>query len=147
MRYPNTADSQERMTRATYLLSAKSGGWSHHPDAHHPDYRLLNFRLVVSRDGTPLGGNNVQAVLGAPDQTRYRLDEDVAMWLPSGWWVSLRNQFARAPDVATEILTSVQDRLAHVTSQLSDARGERTEELTAALFSTVFHAEGRDYWR
>jgi hypothetical protein len=135
------------MKRATYLLSAKSGGWSHHPDASHPDYRLLNFRLVASRDGKPLGGNNVQAVLGAPDQPRYRLDEDVAMWLPSGWWVSLRNHFAKAPDVATEILTSVQDRLGEVTAALSDARGKRTEELTAELFGTVFRAEGPDPWR
>ena len=135
------------MTRAMYLLSVKSGGWSHHPSAHHSDYRLLNFQLVVSRDGKPLGGNNVQAVFGAPDQTRYRLDEDVAMWLPSEWWVSLRNHFAKVPDVATEILTSVQGRLTEVTAQLSDARGERTEELTAELFGTVFRAEGPDYWR
>jgi hypothetical protein len=65
--------------------------------------------LVASRDGRPLGGNNVQAVLGAPDRKRFRLDRDVALWLPSGWWVSLRNQFAQAADVATKIVESVED--------------------------------------
>jgi hypothetical protein len=74
------------MKRAIYLLRAKSDGWSHHPDAHHPDYRLLNFMLTASRDPRRLGGNNVQTVLGAAeDQTRHRLDEEVAVWLPSGW--------------------------------------------------------------
>lgn len=34
------------MKRASDLLNPKSGGWSHHPDAHHPDYRLLNFMLT-----------------------------------------------------------------------------------------------------
>jgi hypothetical protein len=135
------------MKRVTYLLSPKSGGWSHHPATHHPDYRLLNFRLVASRDGRPLGGNNMQAVLGAPDQPRNGLDEDVAMWLPSGWWVSLRNQFAAAPDVARQVLASVESELADVTAQLRDARGERTAQLTTALFATVFRAEGPDHWR
>ena len=135
------------MKRTTCLLSAKSGAWSHHPAAHHPEYRLLNFLLVASRAGKPLGGHNVQAVLGAPDRPRYGLNEDVAIWLPSRWWVSLRNEFARAPDVAIEILTSVQDPLAEVTGQLSGARGERTEQLTEELFATVFQAAGPDYWR
>lgn len=135
------------MKRASDLLNPKSGGWSHHPDAHHPDYRLLNFMLTASRDGSPLGGNHVQAVLGAPDQTRFRLDEEVAIWLPSGWWVSLRNQFRQAPEVATEILSSVDDELAEATALLSAARGRRTEELSADLFGKVFRAEGPDYWR
>lgn len=135
------------MKEASFLLRPKSGGWSHHPDAHHRDYRLLHFTLTVRREDRSLGGNNVQAVLGAPDQTRYGLNQDVAVWLRSGWWVSLRNQFARAPDVATEIIKSVEDALCDVTAELTTARGARTEELTHDLFATTFHAKGRDYWR
>ncbi len=147
MMQPKTTGFLGPMKRVTYILSVKSGGWSHHPAAHHPEYRLLNFLLVASRGGKRLGGHNVQAVVGAPDQPRYGLDEDVAIWLPSDWWVSLRNEFAKAPDVATEILTSVGDQLDEITAQLSDARGERTEQLTEALFGTVFHAQGPDHWR
>jgi hypothetical protein len=65
------------------------------------------------------------------------------MWLPSGWWLSLRNQVRQAPDVATEILDSVDDELADTTALLSAARGRRTEELSADLFGTVFRAEAR----
>ncbi len=135
------------MKTVSFLLRPKSGAWSHHPGAHDPAYRLLSFTLRASREGKPLGGNNVQAVVGAPDRTRYRLDQDVAFWLPSGWWVSLRNQFAQAPDIATEIFKSVEDALSPLTEELTTARGARTEELTRELFATTFHAAGRDYWR
>jgi hypothetical protein len=135
------------MDKVGYRLRVKSGGWSHHPDAHDPEYRLLNFRLIADRDDVPLAGNNIQAVVGAPDRTRYGLDQDVAVWLPSGWWVSLRNHFSRAPDVATEILQSVETPLSQITGELTSARGARTEELTRDLFATTFHARGRDYWR
>ena len=135
------------MKRTEYLLSVKSGGWSHHPTAHDPDYRLLSFQLIANRAGKPLGGNNVQAVVGAPDQTRTALDEDIAMWLASGWWVTFRNQFADAPGVATEIVASAEDQLTELTAELHGARGARTEALTAELFDAVFPAEGPDYWR
>jgi hypothetical protein len=92
-------------------------------------------------------GEQGSAQIAGGARGAYVLDEDVAMWLASGWWVSLRNQFAKSPDVATEILTSVEDELAEFTARLSDARGERTEGLTAELFGTVFDAEGPDYWR
>ena len=135
------------MREVGYRLRAKSGGWSHHPDAHDPEYRLLSFTLTTEREGSPLGGNNVQAVVGAPDKKRYRLDQDVAVWLPSGWWVSLRNQFAQAPDVATEILKSVEHSLSEITGHLTTARGARTEELTRDLFAVTLDARGPDYWR
>jgi hypothetical protein len=135
------------MRRVAYRLRVKSGGWSHHPDAHDAAYRLLSFRLTADREDRPLAGNAIQAVVGAPDQPRYRLDADVAIWLPSGWWVSLRDRFARAPDVATGILESIEDPLSEITGRLTTARGERTEQLTRELFATTFQATGRDHWR
>jgi hypothetical protein len=135
------------MNDASYLLRAKSGGWSHHPDSHDADYRLLRFTLVASRDGRPLGGNNAQAVLGAPDTARHRLDQVVVLWLPSGSWVSPRNQFAQAADIAAKILESVNDPLSELTAELTTARGARTEELTRDLFAMTFNATGPDYWR
>jgi hypothetical protein len=91
--------------------TCESGWWSHHPEAHDPAYRLLDFALVAEREGRSIGGNNVQAIVGAPEKQRSGLDRDVAVWLPSGWWVTLRNQFARAPDAAMEILKSVEQPL------------------------------------
>jgi hypothetical protein len=135
------------MHEVGYRLRAKSGAWSHHPDAHDPEYRLLSFALTAERAGGPLGGNNVQAVVGAPDQKRYRLDQAVAVWLPSGWWVSLRNQLAQAPEVGTQILESVEHPLSEITAELGTARGARTEELTRDLFAVTFDASGPDYWR
>ena len=136
------------MKEVSFLLRAKSAGWTAHPDAHDPDYRLLNFTLAASRGGKPLGGNNVQAKLRAPDQPPERRAQNADdMRLTSGWSVSFRNQFAHAPDVATEILESVESALSEVTANLTTARGARTEQLTRDLFATTFHAKGRDYWR
>lgn len=100
--------------------------------------------MTVERDGKRLGGNNVQVVLGAPDRRRQRLDEDVAVWLESGWWVSLRNQFAQAPEVAATILASAASTL---TAEATGARGKDAEAVTRKLFSTTFEAAGPDYWR
>lgn len=135
------------MKRAQYVLRAKSGGWNEHPDNISHNYRLLNFTMTVEREGAPLGGNNIQLYLGAPDEKRHGLDEDVALWLASGWWVSLRNQFARAPDVATEIVGSVADSLTHLTTRAQNARGRETEAVTAEIFAMSLRAEGPDYWR
>ena len=136
------------MNEASFLLRAKSAGWTGPPDAHDPDYRLLNFTLVASRGDKPVGGNNVQAKLRAPDQPPDSWNPSADdMRLTSGWSVSFRNQFAQAPDVATEILNSIEDALSEVTAELTTARGARTEELTRDLFATTFHAKGRDYWR
>ena len=136
------------MKEASFLLRAKSAGWTAHQDAHDPNYRLLNFNLAASRDGKPLGGNSVQAKLRAPDQPPERRAQNVDdMRLTSGWSVSFRNEFAQAPDVAIEILDSIESALSEVTAKLTTARGARTEELTRDLFATTFHAKGRDYWR
>ena len=109
--------------------------------------RLLEFAIKARRIGRPLGGHNVQAVIGAPDQKRRGLNEEVALWLDSGWWVTLRNQFAQAPDVAVELLGSVADDLAKLTARLTDARGQEAKTLSAELFARRFEAIGPDYWR
>lgn len=136
----------DSMHQTQYSLRPKSGAWSTHPDAHSPDYRLLRFDMTVERGGKRLGGNNIQVVLGAPDEPQRGLDADVCMRLESGWWVSLRNQFADAPQVATAILASVADRLSEVTAEATEARGEGAEAVTQRLFSTDFRASGPNHW-
>lgn len=93
--------------------------------------------MTAEYDGKRLGGHNVQAVLGAPDQQRRGLDEDVALILASGWWITRRNQFAQTPCVAIEILESARDDLTRLTAAATGARGSAAEELTRKLFSTV----------
>jgi hypothetical protein len=133
------------MRTVRYSLHAKSGSWTRHPDSHSPDSRLLRF-MTVECDGERLGGNNVQVVIGAPDYPRRGLDEEVAMWLDSGWWVTLRNQFAQAPAVALQILRSVADDLSTLTGAATAARGIDAEEVTLRVFSTTLEAEGPAYW-
>jgi hypothetical protein len=134
------------MRQTRYVLRAKSGAWSAHPDAHSPDYRLLRFDLTVERDGKRLGGNNIQAVVGAADEPRPGLDSDVCIWLESGWWVSLRNHFAAAPEVAAAILASVADSLSALTAEATEARGKDAEAVTKKVFSAAFTAVGPDHW-
>lgn len=129
------------MKRTEYVLRPRSGGWTGGIDS-----RLVHFDMTLEHHGKPLGGHNVQVVLGAPDRVRRGLDEEVALTLPSGWWVSLRNQFALAPCVALEILESASDRLAQITREATEATGEATHELSRKLFATVVEATGPDYW-
>jgi hypothetical protein len=136
-----------RMRQTRYVLRAKSGAWSAHPDAHSPEYRLLRFDMTVERDGKRLGGNNIQLVVGAPDEVRRGLDREVSVWLQPGWWVSLQNQFADVPDVAAAILASVAAPLSALTGEATDARGKDAEAVTHKLFSTALEAAGPDYWR
>jgi hypothetical protein len=133
-------ESVEYVLRTKSLRSTRPRG----PD---PRYRLLGFTLTAERRGKPLGGNNVQAVVGAPSATRHGLDTDVALWLPSGWWVSLRNQFAASPNVANAILVSIADELDAATAQATDAHGAEAESITQDLVETAFLANGPDYWR
>lgn len=135
------------MKRAQYVLRVKSGGWNGHLKNIGDEYRLLDFTMTAEREGKPLGGNNIQLYLGAPDQERHGLNEDVALWLASGWWVSLRNQFATAPDVAAEIVRSVAGSLSDLTARAQNARGRDTEAVTAEVFATALTATGPDYWR
>jgi hypothetical protein len=109
--------------------------------------RLVGFDLTVERRGEGLGGNNVQAVVGAPSEERYGLSEEVALWLPSGWWVSLRNQFAAQPEVGSAIVRSAADELGEITSRVTHATGAEAEAVTRELFESTFPATGPDYWR
>jgi hypothetical protein len=135
------------MNRTHYILRPKSGAWTGHPsrsDAN--DYQILGFDMTVEYDGKRLGGNNIQLALGGPDSVRRGLDEDVVMWLSSGWWVSLRNQFSAAPCVAMEVLNSVADELSSITVDATEARGSNAAEVSERLFATTFTGEGPAYW-
>jgi hypothetical protein len=134
------------MHSTDYRLRVKSHGmrWGTYTDPQ--SVRLSSFTLRAECHGKDLGGNNIQAVVGAPDQPRRGLDEEPAMLLSSGWWVALRNQFARAPDVALEILGSAADDLAAITSEATAARGAAADEVRRKLFSAEFLGSGPDYW-
>jgi hypothetical protein len=129
------------MNRTQYILRPKSSARAVDP------LRLLGFDLTVEHDGKKLGGNNIQAVVGAPDRERRGLDEDVALRLSSGWWITLRNQFDLAPCVAMEILNSVAEDLSSITAKANQARGADAEALNRNLSHTAFSGEGPDYWR
>jgi hypothetical protein len=131
-------DHDPGMKRTDYILRPRSHGWR--------SDRVIHLDMTVEHGGRPLGGHNVQVVLGAPDQVRRGLDEDVALTLDSGWWVTLRNQFALAPCVATEILESAADRLNETTAEATEARGQAARELWSKLRSTVISAAGPAYW-
>lgn len=134
------------MKSASFELRFRSGAWTHQPPSASPDHRLLYFDMTVSRGGQPLGGHNVQVGLGAPDYDDGGRATEAALRLDSGWWVRLGNQFAQAPDVALQIIDSVATQLSDVTKQLSDARGEQTDELSDRLRATTFAASGPNYW-
>ncbi|MBV8991203.1 MAG: hypothetical protein JO372_21815 [Solirubrobacterales bacterium] len=122
------------MHRTNYVLRPRSHTWQ--------AGRLLGFDMTVEHDGRQIGGHNVQVVLGAPDQVRRGLDDDVALELDTGWWVTLRNQFALASCVAVEILDSARHALNDVTAEANAAYGEASEGLWARLRSSGFSATG-----
>jgi RNA:NAD 2'-phosphotransferase (TPT1/KptA family) len=121
-----------RAAGTQYQLRPKSGTWANRD-------RLLGFHLTVTYDGKQLGGNNIQAAVGAPDKKRFGLDEEVFLWLDSGWWVTLRNEFSRAPDVARQILGSAADEMSAITS---DPLGADASILGSAVIAAV----GPSYW-
>lgn len=132
------------MSRAEYILCPRSGGWTTQPGSGIG--RLIRFDLTAERRGAPLGGHNVQVVVGAPDLARRGLDQQVVLTLESGWWVSLRNQFADAPSAAAEILESVSDELSEITAGANTALGQALDEVSQRLFASVFRGVGPDYW-
>jgi hypothetical protein len=95
--------------------------------------------MTVVCDAGPLGGNNIQVVLGAEGESRTGLDEQVVLWLDSGWWVTLRNDFARAPEVARQIVGSITRELSAITA---DPRGAEA----TVVFASTFETTGPDYW-
>ena len=95
--------------------------------------------MTVTYDGTPLWGNNIQVVLGAPGESRTGLDEDVVLWFDSGWRVTLRNEFARVPGVALRVLESIARELSAITA---DPRGADAK----VVLGTTFQGTGPRYW-
>lgn len=103
--------------------------------------------MTASRDGKRSGNHSVQLGIGAPDYDYGGRANEAVTRLDSGWWVRLEDQFARAPDVALQIIDSVADPLSAITRQLTDARGGQTDELSDRLKAMSFAASGPDYWR
>ena len=135
------------MREARFDLKTKSGAWTHHPTCwDEPDARMVECTLVALRGETPLGGHNIQAHVGS--STRYHgPPADVDMWLSSGWWVTLRNQFAQAPQVGAQILGSAEDELSRITGELETMRGPAMADAKDRLCTMTFHARGPDYSR
>ncbi|HEY3923810.1 MAG TPA: hypothetical protein VGL75_04550 [Acidothermaceae bacterium] len=88
----------------------------------------------------------MQVVVGSPSGKRYGHDEDVALWLPSGWWVTLRSQFAAAPWVAVEILNCVVHELDAITARVSGTSGAEADAITREIFATAFRGSGPNHW-
>ena len=133
------------MKTVEYLLRTRSI-WSTGQVAGD-DYRLVGFDVTAERGGLPVGGHNVQAVIGAPGMTRHGLDRDVALWLASGWWVSLRNQFKSQPELGAEILTRASGELEAITVRLGDSTGATAVALWQELHDLTVRSSGQDYWR
>jgi len=104
------------MNRTTYTLRPRSGAWTGGEDS-----RFAGFDITVARGGRALGGHNVQAAFGSADSSDPRYN--VALTLGSGWWVTLRNQLAQAPEVAAAILHSAQAGLELVTAEANTVEG------------------------
>jgi hypothetical protein len=135
---------------ATFELRLKSGSWSHHPDRwHEPDARMTGFTLVVTRNGRPLGGHNLQVHVEEPGAKPGPLDDSSKpdLELSSGWGAWFRNHFARSPEAAAAIVGSIDPELSRATNDLAAARGEEMADLCSALFATTFTATGPDFWR
>lgn len=145
-----SANPEAAKSSASPLSSDVKSLGSTRPPASDPAYRLLGSTITAERRGKGLGGNNIQAVLGAPsEESRWRhgSEQEVVLWLSSHWWVSLRNQFAAQPDVGSAIVRSAADQLGEITSRLTHATGAEAEAVTRELFERTFRASGPDYWR
>ncbi len=129
----------ELMRRTNYVLRVKSGAWS-----AAPGRPLVEFSMTAECHARLLGCHNIQVVVGAPNQPQRGLNEDVLMWLDSGWWITLRNQFDQAPDTALNVIRSVEAELSAMTAEIT-AAGE-DGPVVRKLFATEFEATGPDYW-
>ena len=130
------------MRSARYVLRPKSAAWR----GFDPP-RLFELSLTVEREGAPLGGNNIQLVLGAPDRPRTGLNEDVLLWLDSGWWATTRNHFALAPCVAEEIVSSAAVELSRLTERIDAGTHEDSKDFWEQVVAGPIEAQGPDYWR
>lgn len=67
------------------------------------------------------------------------------VWLPSGWWVTLRHEFAAAKTGAA-IVGSAAVELSEFTARLTNPRGEAASALAVELEDRRFHALGPPIW-
>jgi hypothetical protein len=145
------------MREVTFELRVKSGSWV--PEDDQPraagmsgftsvPMRMTGFTLRASRDGVALGGHNIQAHVHAPGRKPGPYDDPDCpdLTLASGWGVWFRNQFAQAPDVAAQVIGSVEAELSEVTLELGRASAAESTRLSERLFAMEFHAAGPDYW-
>lgn len=109
-------------------------------------YRLWTVTLRAEGPDGRLVSHNMQVKLGAPDLARGRADAHVALWLSSGWWATLRHEFAAAPQAAAAIVSSAADALSQVTARATTARGEEASTLAAELEELRFVATGPAVW-
>jgi hypothetical protein len=125
--------------------SPDRSNWRSYWDA--PDaYRLWSVTLRAQGPNGQLISHNAQVKLGAPDLSRNRADADVVVWLPSGWWVTLRHEFAAAPKTATAIVASAAEEFSEFTTRVTDARGHEASELAIELEEREFRAVGPAVW-
>lgn len=144
-----TAPAQGR-----YLLIPRPAALSENPSGHNSrsyweapqGYRLWTVTLCVQGPDVRLISHNVQVKLGAPDLSRGRADAEVVLRLASGWWVTLRHEFAAAPRTAATIVASAADELSAFTALATDARGDDASALTVALAERRFEAVGPSVW-
>ena len=126
----------------SYILRPKSAAWrSFKPPS------LSEVSMTVEHAGAPLGGHNIQVVLGAPDKPRRGLDDRVLLWLASGWWVTVRNQFADATGVAATILESAADGLSDLTALAAGGAPRDGTAFWEEVVATAIEARGPNYWR
>lgn len=147
-------DTRAADNTGRYLLVPRAAALSENPSGSNwrpywdaPDaYRLWTVTLgAQGPNGRPIS-HNLQVKAGAPDLSRGRADENVVLWLPSGWWVTLRHEFAAAPRTATAIVVSAIEQLSNFTSRATDARGEEASALQVEWEERRFEAVGPAIW-
>jgi hypothetical protein len=109
-------------------------------------YRLWTVTLRVQGPDEQLISHNLQVKLGAPDLSRGRADADVVLRLASGWWVTLRHEFAAAPRTGAKIVASAANELSEFTARATDACGEEASALAVDLEQRQFEAVGPSTW-
>lgn len=125
------------MRTTNYVLKPRSHTFA--------DEQVKAFDMTVEHAGKPLGGHNVQVVLGSKGSRQASLDE-VVLTLESGWWISLRNQFALAPEIAVQILESIKPELEAATNKANGARSDDAKALWRTLREVAFAGRGASYW-
>lgn len=147
-------ETSAALTKGRYLLIPRATALSENPSGSNwrsfwdaPDaYRLWTVTLRAQGPNEELISHNLQVKLGAPDLSRGRADASVAVWLASGWWVTLRHEFAAAPTTAAAIVASAATELSEFTARATDARGEEAGALAVELEERRFEAVGPPVW-